>query len=290
MLIDKKILQTNGDGFELKESDQVSPIVFTGCKLLVDDKWSRLTDIDDYRIFNIETGLLSCTYTIDPRYDFRVFGLYFSDLLQLDAFDQNFNVMYKRKQLVVDSIPDLDVSRPEVSNFTKERLPFCQDWGTVHDDEKIEEDIVVEDTTDYMQLFIEADLPDDVSKFLDPSDDLGLLRVDEIISYLMESDAIFSMKTTQRIQHSRKIFNIVKNLKYDLICYNMLSEMKISSTTIKMMRKSLKPEYKRNVEYCLVSLYDRLYHYPGASSPKGIHIMIDKLFLEKFKVISEDDD
>jgi len=98
MIVDDKILQTNGEGFQLKDVDQLSSITLESCKLEIDDQWTRLVDNERYRIFNIETGLIATDYVPDQMYNFRVFGLSFVDICSIGAMNHNFNVLYISKK------------------------------------------------------------------------------------------------------------------------------------------------------------------------------------------------
>jgi hypothetical protein len=288
MLIDDKILQTNGEGFQIKDVEQLVSISLDYCKLEIDEQWTRLVDNEQYRVFNIETGLISSDYVPDKIYDFRVFGLSFVDICSIGSMNHNFNVLYVSKTATLDMLQDMDVERPKLSKFTKKRLPFTNSWKESIE-EKIEESVLVEDTTSFMDQLKSLELKEDDIKFVETAYE-ETDPIEEMVSFLLSTDAIYSMQTSHRIQMSRKIFLIVKNLKYDIICHHLLIDFKISSQTIKTAKRIVKPEFKESIEYSLVSLYDRCNYHEGSKSPEGIFFSINADFLKKFQVASDDDE
>ena len=112
--------------------------------------------------------------------------------------------------------------------------------------------------------------------------------VDDILNFIVDTDIINSMKTSQRIQHSRKIYLNIKNLKYDLIAIQITENLRISSQLIRSMHRMFKPEYTEFIKRSLVSVYDRIQGHEGTKSPEGINLSMNKDFLSRFKVLVDD--
>jgi len=287
-IIDNKILQVQSGGFLIQEKDQLDYIAFDQTRLEVDAEWTRLVDTGGYRVYNTETGLLSCFYDIPDEKDFRVFGLSFKKMMKLGAFNQNFNVLFVSKSDCLNLLDDLEVERPKISDITKRRLIWTSNWDTARE-EKLSNDIVIEDTTEsFINDLINQDFSRDEYKDILPNISQQT-KFDDIIQFLLETDVIFSMKTTQRIQHYRRVFLIVKNLKYDLICSQITSNLKVSNPLIKAMKRLIKDEYKLHLEWSLVSLYDRTYQSEGSRSPEDLVLNINRDFLKRYQIISDDD-
>jgi hypothetical protein len=283
MLVDDKIIKTNGDGFMLIEMDQISPISFSGCSLLIDNDWTRLVDSEGYRIFNVETGLLASEYIPNDEYSFRVFGLEFNDICKIGAFNQNFNILYKSRSESLRLLNDLDVNKPFVTEITKKRLNLSGDWNE-RKIESVVDDITIEDKTDIVSELMNADFTIDDFKELisQPQED----DLKDMVDFLINTDIIYSMKTTQKVQHTRKIFSIVSHLKYDLIVRNLLFDMKINKQVITSIGSLIRSKDRSNIMSSLISYYDRVYQTDSLRSPKGIFLDIDYEFIRKFEVYS----
>jgi hypothetical protein len=289
MIVEDKVLLTVGDGFDIREMEIPPTIDFNNCTMVIERDWTRLMS-DGRRILNIETGLLACTFQPKEEYDFRVFGLKLSRICELRAFDQNFNVGFGSKKSSLDALDDLRVSRPMISGITKRRLPFTKDWSDKADDD-LAGDVTIEDTTDrFMDSLINQDFSSDDYKELLKTGQSGDERLEEFVSYLLNTDVVYSMRTTQRIQHSRKIFLIISNLKYDLICHQINPGLRVNTHLIKVVKKLFDGLESQYIEYSLVSLYDRIHPTDGTKSPSSLKFDVDKRFIEKFGLEAEDED
>jgi hypothetical protein len=293
-IIEDKVLQTIGGGFKMVEMNQISSVNLEMCTLSIDGEWTRLLDNNQRRVFNIETGLLSSYYKPELDYDFRVFGLNFLDLCQNGCFDQSFDVRYKSKLLSLSMLIDLEVNQPDVSSITKRKLPFTQTWDLASH-ENLSEDIILEDTTEIFRQMMEVKQTQETLSMINQQEVPGLSpesieRINSIIGYVMQTDATFSMKTSLRVQHSRKIFLIIKNLKYDLIGHQILDNQQINSQTIKIAKKIVEDQYKTNIVYALTSIYDRMYAYEGQLTPTGVNLKVDKSFLQRFPIFLDDEE
>jgi hypothetical protein len=286
-VVEDKVLPTIDVGFDMKEVEIPPAVEFTNCTLVIEYDWTRLLS-EGRRVFNIETGLISCAYKPTLDYDFRVFGLKLSDVCEMGAFNQNFNVGFISRKVSLDALHDLVVPRPKVTQVTKRKLPVTKDW-TEHDAEDTATDVMLEDTTDrFMDSLINQDFgvydyKELVGKPMGDDEE----RLDQFVSALLKTDVIYSMRTSQRLQHSRKIFLLISNLKYDLICHQVNPTMRSSSRLIKMMGRMFTGSNVVYIEYSLISLYDRLYPTDGSKSPENLRLDVEKRFIYKFELDDE---
>ena len=287
---DDKILQTTGSGFEIKEMDDLEPIDFNGCYLEIDEKWSKLIDSNSHPVFTIETGLLTCTFSEDLKEDFKVFGMMFTDFLKLGSFNQNFNVLHLSRKESLKYLTDLDVPTPRISKITKRRIRFIDDWPDA-DMEEISNDITIEDTTDFLNDLITQDFTSpELAEMLPRIINVDNSNLDDILNFIVDTDVINSMKTTQKIQHSRKIFLNTKNLKFDLIAIQITENLRISSQLIRTSHRMFKQEFSQFIKRSLVSVYDRLQGHEGTKSPEGMTLNMNKEFLKKFRVLIDEEE
>ena len=284
MVQDDRVIKTMGQGFKIDEMEETYSINLDECKLLVSDDWTRLVDSAGFNIFNIETGLISTDYRPDIKYDFRVFGLSFIKMCNLGCFNQNFNVLYKSRKDCLEVLDDIEINRPKVTAITMRRLGLHDGWSE-RKIEALSDDITLEDKTDII-----TDLMDvgdfninDLTLLLNDDEDKA---IHEMVDFLLKTDVIFSMKTIQRIQHTRKVFQICKNVKSDLVCRLTLFDMKINKQVIRSISQIMRNGNRGNILNSLISFYDRIYHTEGQQSPKGIAMDIDEDFLIKFGIKS----
>jgi hypothetical protein len=283
-----KILKTEDGDFKMYDLTIFNPIVYTKCILQVDDDWIRLLDVDGYRIFNIETGLLATEYIPNEKYDFRVFGLNFIDMCKLGSFSQNFRVFYKSRDQCLNCLNDILVSKPKITSLTRRRLGLREDW----DERKIledKEDIIIEDSTSIIEQMMDVEISQE--SILEMIQETKIEEeLSGLLDFIMQTDVIYSMKTTQRIQHTRRIYQNIRNLKYDLIVRNILMDLKINKQMISSASSIFKMPEKRNVIYSMVSYYDRIYQYESQKSPGGILIDINQDFMNKFGLHTSDEE
>jgi hypothetical protein len=276
LIVDDKILRSNKNGFRIAEAFETNPIMLNDCYLVVNEEKTSLYDKYDYNLLNIETGLLDYTGPINLEFDFECYGLSFIDLCKIGAFNQNFNSLYHSKEETLSIIKNLKVSKPKISEITKKRLNLV-DWET-RGEEKIEYKMEVEDRTNIMKFFMEIDTSELKLEDIQSKDPL-----EDMLSFLIDTDVILSMKTTQKILQTRKIYNIVRGLKYELICHHFLSEMRINKFIISSVSKLLQSkDEKKYILYSLINYYDRIYQYEGYQSPTGLILNINKDFINKF--------
>jgi hypothetical protein len=287
MIIDNKVLSTIGDGFAIHKTEIPNPVELTNCQLEINEDWCRLIS-EGRRIFNTETGLLSCNYQTPPEYDFRVFGLKLSKMCEIGAFSQNFSPVYCSKRTLLDCLEDLKVPMPKISTITKKRIPFTKTWDDKLGNESYETEMIVEDTTMfYQELLDQRYTVDDYKQFVEPM--LQEDKFDDLINFMLDTDVIYSMKTSQRLQQTRKIFFLIKNLKYDLIAFCITPTMKLSHRMIIRVKGMYHTEESKYIVFSLVSLYDRVFPNEAIKSPESIKIEIDANFEAKFLLVEDDE-
>jgi len=207
--------------------------------------------------------------------------------LKLGAFNQNFNILHISRKESLKYLEDLTVSRPHISKITKKRVRVVDDWPEA-DSEEIATDVTIEDTTDFMNELITQDFTSPELKELLPTIMASNDNVDDILNFIVDTDIINSMKTTQKIQHSRKIYLNIRNLKYDLIAIQITENLRISSQLIRTSHRMFKYEFAEFIKRSLVSVYDRIQGHEGTKSPEGVNLSLNKDFLNKFKVLIDE--
>ena len=285
-LIDNKILRVLTGGFDIADIEIFESVKIERCKIEIDDNWTRLVDMDtNYKLYNIETGLLATEYRPNKKYDFNVYGLSFITLCNMGAFNQNFNVSRRSRLETIDYMDDLLVTKPKITDITKRRLRLM-DWDT-RKEENITEDITLEDDTNIMDQLMDVEFDKDDLKLI-VNDDIYLAGFQDLINFITTTDIIYSMKTVQRVQHTRRVFNIIKNLKYDLICRHVLLDMKVNKKILNHIPNMFSRQNQTMIYYSMVSLYDRIIQSDNAPSPQGYYMDIDYKFISKFKDESEE--
>lgn len=280
ILDSNKILKVDGFGFEIRDTIIMQPISFSGCYLEVNEEKTTLKTIDGTKIYAIETGLLSSNYKIDPEYDFEVFGLRLSQIISFGSLNQNFSVMYKSRSESLELLNDISVPKPKITEVTKSRLKL-HGWETRGED-KTEESYQIDDNTDFYDQLLEFDFTDFK---IDLNFDYYMMGLEDALNFLVETDAIYSMKTTQRMHQSRKLFVRLQNLKYDLIAYQLVVDLKINKITMNSIKSLCSNGRRLMVEYALVSLYDRTFQTVEHKSPRGVFMEINQDFIDKFNFL-----
>jgi hypothetical protein len=284
-----KVLKISEGGFKMEEMEQINPILYTKCSLIVDDSWTKLEDEDGYRVFSVETGLLSSEFTPEEKYDFQVFGLSFIKMCKIGGFNQNFKVFYKSRDQCLDLLDNLVVPKPSILEITRTRLGLRENWGIKKQEDSKEDEVIIEDSTDIMSFLMDVEVTSEsVLKMLDESKDDP--ELEKIIEFISKTDVIYSMKTTQRVQHTRKIFSTIKNLKFDLIVRQLLLDMRVNKQLMKSINGLFESDLKTFMIYSLISFYDRLYQNSTQTSPGGLTLDISQDFLVKFGLDKTDDD
>ena len=278
-IIDDKVLFVkNKEGFSINRISILDPLMFGVCYLEVDiDR--TIVSSGGYKIMSIDTGLLSSFALPREEHDFKLFNVWFSAACKIGVFNQDFNVLYKEREDCLECLDDLVVDKPSVTPQTIDRLKL-HNWDEVRSEEKFNE-IVIEDMTDYFDSMMNV--------VVDKFDYVGDPLVD-MMTYLETTDLTTSTLTVQRIQNTRKILWNLVTLKHNLICHQMLFDMRISRGSIQYAGSIYKGENRKYILFSLISLYDRTYFHGGQRSPRFTTLSVNKEFLEKFRLEGLSDD
>jgi hypothetical protein len=279
---DDKILQTIGDGFLIRDSKINHIDKFQKCHLKVDNQWIKLVDDVGHQLFNIEIGLLNSTYIASKKYDFEVFNMRFVQLCKMGAFDQNYTVAYKTRRELLKYLDNINVFKPDVTQSTKDRLGLPKDWGERKKEDVEEANDEYDESMD-MQFYIDVDLnPEDFKDIIGKSTEEW--PVTELLNFLGNTDAIFSMNVSPKIQNTFRLFNLIKYLKHDIITRMFIVNNKINKEIISSLSTFLIDSNKRPILYSLISYFDRLHQVPSLSAPSGLTLDVCEDFLQKFNV------
>jgi hypothetical protein len=276
-IIDKdKVLKSNSGDFMIDNLSVEEPIVFFGCKLSVNDDRTSLFDEFGYSLLNIETGLLESTVVIPDSYNIKCYGLKFNDCVKLRAMTNHFNITYISREQSMAFLNDLIVDRPTLDEETIKKLGLSN-WTKIGKTEDGETKIEVSEVSVIDDL-LNFDI-NEAQNFISTMD-----QETEIIDYLLDSNLLHSMRTIQKIQQSRRLFNNVRSLKYDLICSCMLIDMKINLSTIQAINKILTGPNKKYVMHSLFYLYDKVQNMNGYKSPTDAIFQIYSPFATEFEL------
>jgi len=280
IIVDDKILQTRGmNGFELLKITVMDTLMYYRCYIEVDIDRTVLMS-EGRRILSLDTGLLT-TYAIPTEeMDFVAFNMSFMKSCKLGIFNQDFNVLYKTREECLDVMDDIHVMKPKVTQQTIDRLRL-RNWEDIRSEEGIK-DIIIEDMTDYIHGLMSVEL-DDIKAEL--TGDL----ISDMLTHIERTDLVSSTLTTQRIQNTRKILWNFVNLKHNLICHQLLNDMRISKGTIQTISSFIQNGARKSIMFSLISLYDRTYQHEGQLSPRSMSVNINQDFLYKFKIKTPDE-
>ena len=232
------------------------------------------------RVLSLDTGLLTTYARPTDDMDFKVFNMSFLRACEIGVFNQDFNVLYKSRDECLNAIDDVVVSKPKITQQTIDRLRLSN-WEEIRVEEGIK-DIIIEDMTSYFASLIETDIemPDDLL-----TDD----PIADMLAHIERTDLTSSTLTTQRIQNTRKILWNLATLKYNIICHQLLSDMRVSKATIQSISSIITNGNRRHIIFSLISLYDRTYQHDGQLSPRMINMNINQDFLVRFKIKTPDE-
>ena len=272
---DNKILKVEiGDFqfYDFREMDEVnlmeSSLIITPEKILLNDKYG-------YKIYQVDTGLIPAVGKITDDEDFSFMGITFNKLLEMSVFRYNFHALYLDKEDALNMIDNLNCDKPLVSKQTIERLNL-RNWEHKIES-KSESKTEMEDVSHFLDSMIEYDMTE-INITITPEED-------DLFSTLIDTDLVKSLLTASRIHFPRKMFMTVMNLKYDLICHQLLSEMKINKTNLHAILKLFHDsDNLRFIMYSLISLYDRTYENDGQKSPGQVVICVNSNFTKKFSI------
>ena len=279
-VIDNKLLIVRGsNGFDIQKITVMDPIMYHKCQVESDMERTYLMS-EGRRVLSLDTGLLTTYARPTDDMDFKVFNMSFLRACEIGVFNQDFNVLYKSRDECLNAIDDVVVSKPKITQQTIDRLRLSN-WEEIRVEEGIK-DIIIEDMTSYFASLIETDIemPDDLL-----TDD----PIADMLAHIERTDLTSSTLTTQRIQNTRKILWNLATLKYNIICHQLLSDMRVSKATIQSISSIITNGNRRHIIFSLISLYDRTYQHDGQLSPRMINMNINQDFLVRFKIKTPDE-
>lgn len=279
-LLEDKIVKSLTRGFQIRELHVKEPNIILQPKLSTVDDRIILTSYEGTRLYTMDVGLIEVRGEVSSEFDFKVFGLKFSSILSLDAFSVSFNVLYLSKERTLAALEDIEVNPPEITQETKSKLKLYN-WEYITNRKDDESTIEIQETNLYEGLLDINESEFDLS-FIEEKDESSYL-----VDFIMGTDLMNTMRTTQKIAQYRRVFNIIKTMKYDLICHHVLSEMRINSSIISSISKTLSGKNKKFVLYSVISFYDRMYGQGGYNSPIGIILCLNQDFCYKFRLNDE---
>jgi hypothetical protein len=279
-LLENKVVKSLSTGFQIGELSVNEPNIINKPILSTSEDRLILISFENTRLYSMDVGLIEIRGEINSEFDFKVFGLRFSKLLELDAFSVSFNVLYVSKDRTASAIDDLEVIPPTITEETKNKLNL-QLWDYITTKSETESVVEIQETNLFEDL-MDVDVTEFNLDFKEEKDETGYL-----LDFVLGTDLMNTMKTTQKIAQYKRIFNIIKNLKYDLICHHILSEMRINSSIIGAVSSTLIGSNKKFVLYSLISYYDRMFGQGGYISPTGVILCLDQDFCVKFKLSKE---
>jgi hypothetical protein len=199
--------------------------------------------------------------------------LKFNSICQIKAFSNTFNLTYLSKKDAFGALEDLEVIKPTLSLDTLAKLNI-HNWDSVGEYKEPDAEVSISSVNLFNDL-LNVDIKDleDVLIYDEEKD---------IIDYLLSSNLISTMKTTQRIQQHRRLFNTIVRLKYELICHNILSDMRINRTTISSISNLVSGDNKKYVLYSVLFYYNRLQNASGYISPTDVNLKLNEDFLTYF--------
>jgi hypothetical protein len=283
-----KILRTI-NGFEIREAVVNEPIDFSNCELEVDDKWIRMQDPGGYRIFSMETGLLSTDYIPEKKYNVKFYGIDYNKMCENGVFRVGFSPLYHDRNKFLEMMDDLIVPQPKVSDMTKNRLKLSENWESYKEDAEVNLSYI--DETSFVEELMSADISSIAAEIQKEVENKEIDQsAADMVLFLMSTDSIVSMKTDARIHQTRKLFMRIKNLKYDLISINFLNDLRVNKRIISIIGSIVKNGLKKYILFSLISLYDRSFQVDGHESPTNIVLNINQNFITKFGVRTKEEE
>ena len=280
--VDKKIIKTESIGFNMMELKIGFNIPYKTCNLSITEEKMSLVNWDSHKqsnIINVELGLLP-THFIPDIEDFPCYGLSFLKLCEIGAFSHTFNVVNIPKETALHCLEDLKIVEPLISENTKKKFPNI-DLNVSIESKNTDSNIEILDKDTIILGFADVDLSD--FKIEEIFDDKA--RFDDILDYVNSSDLINTLSVSTKTVHTKKILQIIKTLKYELISYMFSTQVRLSSRIIKGISKMLigfrKEDYDSIIK-SLIATYDRQENTPGTITPDNIDFSIYKKFHEKF--------
>jgi hypothetical protein len=278
ILHENKILQSYGMGFKMSKFIGELPIYNEQIIMDVNDEKITLYDSMNKQVLSILTGLMDC-YKEDLNLpNFEIFGLDYDKIQRIGALNKNFSITNMRKSEVLELLDTLDVKKPTITDIAKTRLGLGDSWEVSTD---VKEDIEIhlaEPEYDYRSFFVNVDLSS-------IKVDWDYHSITDFVQYFSGTDFFNTSTTTSEIYFPRKLYEELKHLKYDCICYLVTFNLQVSKNTISILSSYLKKsESRTHILYSLISRYSRTIQTTDESSPLDAKLDIKNIFLRKFKI------
>jgi hypothetical protein len=279
----KKALREQKVGFKLIDGVIDVALNLYDCSIKIDKENDRVILLDGLgkQIYSVEMGVIPTEFYETDLPDFEIFGLSFKQLCEIGAFSMGFNVLYKSKKETFKLIQhELIVDKPRISGITQQRLKLDKEWSLRIEKESKQEELAetkiqLSDTTGYSQFFFT-----NVEEVKEKIVDWITTPFDDFLTAFSGTDFFNTMKTSYELMNTTKLFLQLRNLKYDFICHQVLSDMRINKECFGVVNKVLPDNLRRPVLWSMISLYDRMYSNTNMISPKGVHISLSEDFLQ----------
>lgn len=276
----------NGKEIKFKQGLSIEFPIVGSVEIDVESEIIRLEDRKQGKIMSIPLGLFSTTIIqpIDSFTDFTIFNVKFSVLNRMQAFANHFNMMYQNPDEVLNYLDDLECEKPKVSRITMDRLNLREDWSIYDLDEKMRmmnSDLTVTDQTEEWYASLINLSPDEL-KLPEGMMDLDVKFLKDFFMELNPQGLFSTFQTKVEVVRTREIFERIKDFKYSMICLQVLSDMRISKSTLEHVARTYQNKF---LTYSLVTLYDRTYVHKEMKSPEVILLKINDKFQNKFNLL-----
>jgi len=254
--------------------------------ITVDDAFTSLYDDSNRRIMRVKTGLLPINREVNIHYnDFKHCGLRVSGLIELRAFSENFDILYKSRDETLKALDDIDLEQPSISNITQKRLML--DESKIYDADEIHKEMIREKEViehkeldfNFISEFMAQDLTNFPMELLEESKEplnMELLMVD-----FTSGDLLGSLTSTEIMVSTRIIWIRLGWLKYQIIAHQMLNNMRINQLTLTVISTAYSD---KRMFYAVLKQYDIQVTLSGHESPEGVLLNISPDFLAKFSI------
>ena len=275
---DNKILFAPKSGFHIHIDRSDIPVFPGEHSINVNDITTQLISENNKTVLSINTGLLSTNERYTGLEDFRCFGLSYHKLLQVGAFSRGFDISYKTDNIILSLLDDLDVEKPPISQMTIDRIGIPGNWSV-----KTKEDLK-EQEVEMLSTEIIDSKDYDITWFMDKDDDLKetlesiTWATSDLTTFIQDfvgTDLFDTVQIQTDVHFPRRIFNTIKNLKYDCIALSVTYQGQINKSTIFQLSNML-DNHRIDVFFSLVSRYDRTMADKGVESPDKVVISINK--------------
>jgi len=277
---DKLVVFSPKNGFDISNIRIPSTAYSIGCTVIVNSDVVTLKTTDGKKLLSVATGLINCSSKNTSLLDFNCFGLSFIKIMNMGVFNRGFDLSYKKIDEIRNLLDDLVVSKPEISDITRERLGIKQGWKIrdLRDDDLKENELEIESTQ----------LEDPLSFFMINDEDLKEVStsivwdpqpVYEFVLEFNHTDFFNNMSATVDIQFPRRTLNLVKNLKYDCITFLTTLDSGVNKETMRSIRNVV-DKGREFILFSLISRYDRIVASSGHQSPPEVILRLDKRLFE----------